>query len=63
MGGIYEVCSWDGIRWHDIHTKFHNDWFSHSEVDRGIHRYTAGGLTSLLFFQNEDRRLKIKAGL
>jgi hypothetical protein len=27
--GIYEVCSWDGLRWHDIHVhiKFHEDWY------------------------------------
>jgi hypothetical protein len=24
-----------------VHAKFHEDWFRHSEVDRGrIHRYT-----------------------
>jgi hypothetical protein len=35
MEGIYEIC-------HDIHTKFHKDWFRHSKVDRkGIHRHTA----------------------
>jgi hypothetical protein len=31
MGGIYEVCHWDGLRCHDIHTKFHKDWFRHSK--------------------------------
>jgi hypothetical protein len=30
MEGIYEVPSWDGLRWHDTHTKFHKDWFMHS---------------------------------
>jgi hypothetical protein len=35
MGGIYEVCHWDGLRCHDIHMNFHQDWFSHSKVDRG----------------------------
>jgi hypothetical protein len=23
MGGIYEVRHWDWLRWHDIHSKFH----------------------------------------
>jgi hypothetical protein len=29
-GKIYEVRRWDGTRWHDIHTKFHDDRFKHS---------------------------------
>jgi hypothetical protein len=28
---IYEVHQCDGSRWHDIHTKFHEDWFRHSD--------------------------------
>jgi hypothetical protein len=24
---IYEVHRWHGLRWHNIHTKFHEDWF------------------------------------
>jgi hypothetical protein len=35
MGGIYELCLSDGHKCHDIHTKFHNDWFSHSKVEWG----------------------------
>jgi hypothetical protein len=35
MGGIYEVGRLDGLRWHDIHTKFYKDWFNHSEVGKG----------------------------
>jgi hypothetical protein len=27
MGGIYEVSRWDGFMLHDIHTKFHEDWY------------------------------------
>jgi hypothetical protein len=30
MGMIYEVHYQDGLRWNDIHTKFHKDWFWHS---------------------------------
>jgi hypothetical protein len=37
MGGIYEVHHWDELRTHDIHTKFHKDWFTHSEVNVGGH--------------------------
>jgi hypothetical protein len=25
----------DGLRYHDIHAKFHKDWFRHSKVDGG----------------------------
>jgi hypothetical protein len=32
MGVIYNVHRWDGIRWHDIHTKSHDDLFGHSRV-------------------------------
>jgi hypothetical protein len=35
MGGIYEVCRSDGLRFHDINTKFYGEWFSNSKVDRG----------------------------
>jgi hypothetical protein len=34
MGGIYEISHWDGLRCHDVRTKFHKDCFRHSEVDR-----------------------------
>jgi hypothetical protein len=27
MAGIYEVSRSDGLKWHDMHTKFHGDWF------------------------------------
>jgi hypothetical protein len=30
MGVIYEIHCWDGLRWHDKHTKFHEDWYWHS---------------------------------
>jgi hypothetical protein len=40
MGDIYEIRRWDGLRCHDTHTKFHEDWFRHSKVDGGIHRHT-----------------------
>jgi hypothetical protein len=30
MGEIYEVHRRDGLRWCDIRTKFHKDWFGFS---------------------------------
>jgi hypothetical protein len=57
MGGIYEVCRWDGLSRHDVHTKFHKDWFSHSEVNGG--GYTVSKVISwadfIFFFQNKER--------
>jgi hypothetical protein len=35
MGGIYEIRRWDGLRCHDIYTKFHKDWLRPSKVDMG----------------------------
>jgi hypothetical protein len=29
MRGICELCHWNGLRWHGIHTEFHDDWFRH----------------------------------
>jgi hypothetical protein len=34
MGRIYEVYCCDGLRRHDIHTKFHKAWLRHSKVKR-----------------------------
>jgi hypothetical protein len=47
MRGIYGVLLWDGLRCHELHTKFHKDWFSHSDIDKGDRQY--GDLISLLF--------------
>jgi hypothetical protein len=30
MGLIYKIQISDGLRWDDIHTKLHEDWFGHS---------------------------------
>jgi hypothetical protein len=35
MGGIYEVRRYDGLRCHDVHNKFHQDWFRNSTVVSG----------------------------
>jgi hypothetical protein len=34
MRRIYDVRRWDGLRCHNIHTKFNKDWFRHLKVDR-----------------------------
>jgi hypothetical protein len=31
MEVIYVVYRLDGLGWHDIRTKFHEDWFGHSD--------------------------------
>jgi hypothetical protein len=36
MGVIYEVYRYDGPRWHDINTKFHEDCFGHSSTVKVI---------------------------
>jgi hypothetical protein len=45
MNEILEVRCLDGIRCHDVRTKFHEDGFRYSEVSRGtgVHRYTTCG--------------------
>jgi hypothetical protein len=35
MGGFYKVYQQDGLHCHDMHTKFHEDWFRHPKVDGG----------------------------
>jgi hypothetical protein len=35
IGGFYYLHLWDELRCHDIHTKFHNDWFRHSKINKG----------------------------
>jgi hypothetical protein len=54
MGRIYEVR-------HDTYTKFHKDWLSHPEVDRGdtqTNRQHGDHISLVLFFQNMESRLK-----
>jgi hypothetical protein len=63
MGGICEVRRWDGLRCHDMHTKFHEEWFRHSKVNwGGIHREHGDRINLLIFFQNKESRL-ITTGL
>jgi hypothetical protein len=52
---------------HDIHTKFHKDWFRGSKVVKGrihiqTHRQLGDLISLLLFFKNKETRLiKMKA--
>jgi hypothetical protein len=66
MGRIYEVHRWDGLRCHDIRTKFHKDWFSHSKVDRvwdtKAHRQRGDLVSLFLFFQNKESRRTWSSG-
>jgi phospholipase C len=45
--------------------KFHEDWLSHSEIDKGGYTDTQHGdhISLLLFFQNKESRLKLKRDL
>jgi hypothetical protein len=40
MREISELLRWDGLSCHDIHTKFHKDFFRHSKLKGGKHRHT-----------------------
>jgi hypothetical protein len=45
---------------HDVRTKSHKDWFSHSEVDKGdtqTHRQHGDCISVVLFFKNKESRL------
>jgi hypothetical protein len=45
-----------------MHTKFHKDWFMHSEVNKGdtqTQRKHGDHIRLLLFFQNKESGLKI----
>jgi hypothetical protein len=48
MGGIYEVRRRDGLRCLDIRTKFHKEWFEHSEVKGEGHRQHGDHISLLL---------------
>jgi hypothetical protein len=55
MGGIYELGSLDGFR-------FHKYWFRHSNFSKGdtqTHRQHPDVLSFLLFFQNKGSKLNI----
>jgi hypothetical protein len=52
MGNIYEVCCSVGLRCHDMHTRFHRNWFRRSKFGEGgltdtqrawrLHKHTSG---------------------
>jgi hypothetical protein len=63
MGEIYEVRIWDGLRCHDIHIKFHKDWFRHLKIngergDSQTHGQHGDCISPLPLFQNKKGRLK-----
>jgi hypothetical protein len=61
---FFKLRRLDGLRCRDIRTKFHKDCFRHSKVNRGggMHRHThrqqVDLISLLLFFQNDESRLK-----
>jgi hypothetical protein len=60
MGWMYEVCRWNGLRCHDMHTKFRKDWLSQSKIvmgDTQTHRQHEDREGLLLFFQSKEIRL------
>jgi hypothetical protein len=38
MGGVYEIRPYQGLKCHDMYTKFCKDWLMHSKFDKGIYR-------------------------
>jgi hypothetical protein len=53
MEEYHEVCCWNEMRCHDVHTKFHQKFFSHSTVDGGntqTHRQHGDCISKLNFF-------------
>jgi hypothetical protein len=64
MGVVYEVRRRDGLSYHDMHTKFHTDWFRHSKVDNGGFTDTQTAWRShkpTFTFLNKESRLKIQS--
>jgi hypothetical protein len=66
MEGIYKLRTWDGLRCHDIHTKFRKDWSTQSKVvtegytDIHTHRQQGALMNLLIFFLNKESRPKSK---
>jgi hypothetical protein len=62
--GIYEARRSDGLMCHDLRTKFHTDWFKHSEVSKGsnrptdTHRQHGYSINLLSFFHKKEIMLK-----
>jgi hypothetical protein len=63
-GGYRPTDWWEGSmplkqRCHDIHNRFHTDWFKHSNVDRGDTQTARWShKPTFFFFQNKESRLK-----
>jgi hypothetical protein len=56
MGRICEVHRWDGLRCHDIHTKFHNNWLIWR--DSQAHRQHRDRISLFSFFNKESRPIR-----
>jgi hypothetical protein len=58
VGGIYEVCYWDGFM---CNIKFHEDWFRYQKLirrDTQTHREDGNRISLLLYSQNKESKLK-----
>jgi hypothetical protein len=51
-GGGYEVRRWDGLRYHDICTKFHKDLFGHSKFNAGERGTQNDNMAATFIFSN-----------
>jgi hypothetical protein len=56
MGGIYELRRWDGIKCHDIYTKFHKYWLIEGDSQTAWWSYEPA-----FSFQNKEIKLKVTA--
>jgi hypothetical protein len=58
VGGIYEVRRWDGLRCHDMHTKFHKNCLRHSKVIAEVTQKQHWYHISLLLVLNQGMKTK-----
>jgi hypothetical protein len=61
MGGIYEVRRWDGLRGHDIHTKFYIDLLRHSNVDEGEGTETSWRSHKIFIYSPQDNESRLRS--
>jgi hypothetical protein len=55
IGGYVKCAIEMGFKCHDIHTKFHRDWFNRSKVNKGnTHTHTVSWFHELTFPQNKE---------
>jgi hypothetical protein len=60
MRRMYEARLWDGLRCHDMHTKFHKYWFRHSNFLGG---YTHTQIMEITYFYFCTVTWRLEAGI